>query len=121
MSGDAIVHEGRPRNTVPMHRALVRDSRLSWGARGLFVFLWDLPSGWRPNVAHLVGMGTARRDAVRTLMTELESLGAVRLEKLREEGSGKILGTRWVVVSPERWAREAPLRGGEACADANQD
>lgn len=120
MSGDAIVHEGRPRHTVPMHRALIRDARLSWGARGLYAFLWDLPSGWRPNVAHLVGMGTAKRDAVRTLMQELEALGAVRLEQLREEGSGKMIGTRWVIVSPERWAREAPLRGGEVCLGERQ-
>ena len=114
MSRDSIVHEGRLRHSVPMHRALIRDARLSWGARGIFIFLWDLPSGWRPNVAHLVGMGRAKRDAVRTLMQELEALGALRLEQIREGGSGKMGGTRWVIVSPELWAREAPLRGGEA-------
>lgn len=109
MSRDSIAHEGRERNTVPMRRALVRDARLSWGARGLFVFLWDLPEDWKPNIAHLVKMGITKRDGLRTLMQELQEIGAVRLERVREEGSGKMVGTRWVIVSPERWAREAPL------------
>lgn len=97
---------------MPFHRAAIRDARLSWGARGLFGFLWDLPRGWRPNVVHLVSMGLEGRDAVRARLAELEAVGALRREPLQLP-TGKFSGTRWVVVSPSIWAREAPLRGGE--------
>ncbi|WP_119967227.1 hypothetical protein [Simplicispira lacusdiani] len=120
MSGDAIVHEGRERYSVPVHRAALRDSRLSWGARGLFAFLWDLPSNWTPCAAHLKKMGPDGRDAVRARLAELEAVGALRFERIPGEG-GRFSGTRWVILSPAAWAREAPLRGGEGCADADQD
>lgn len=106
---DEMVHEGRENYAVPMHRAALRDARLSWGARGLFNFLWDLPSGWSPNIRHLMEMGPNRRDAVRARLAELEKVGAVRLEKPRDD-TGQVCGTRWVIITPAKWAREAPLK-----------
>ena len=109
MSSDEIVHEGRVSFSAPLHRAAMRDARLSWGARGLFAFLWDLPSNWRPNAAHLVGMGRDGRYAVRARLGELEAIGALRREPIQGD-KGRLAGMRWVVVSPTCWAREAPLR-----------
>lgn len=110
---DELVHEGRGAFSVPIHRSAMRDSRLSWGARGLFAFLWDLPSNWRPNAAHLEQMGSDGRHAVRARLAELEHVGALRLEVVRG-ANGRVAGSRWIIVSPERWAREAPLRGVES-------
>lgn len=117
MSRDEIVHEGRVSFAVPMHRAAMRDARLSWGARGLFAFLWDLPAGWRPNAEHLVGMGVEKKDAVRARLRELQKVGALRLEPIQGD-RGTLAGKRWVIVSPERWAREASLRSAGAIADS---
>jgi hypothetical protein len=109
---DEVVHEGRIAFSVPIHRAAMRDARLSWAARGLFAFLWDLPANWRPNTGHLERMGPDGRHAVRARLAELERVGALRLEVVRGI-DGRVSGSRWVIVSPERWAREAPLRGAE--------
>lgn len=106
-----LVFEGRVAMACPIERAALRDARLSWAARGLFVFLWDLPEGWRPCLTHLTGMGTDKVTATRSAMRELEAVGALRLEKMRGEG-GQLLGQRWVVVSASRWANETPLKGG---------
>ena len=111
---DEVVHEGRENYAVPMHRAALRDARLSWGARGLFNFLCDLPSNWKPNATHLAEMGPEGRAAVRARLAELQKIGAVRLEKLRDPENKKLLGTRWVIVSPGSWAREAPLKKTES-------
>ena len=111
---DEVVHEGRENYAVPMHRAALRDARLSWGGRGLFNFLWDLPSNWKPNATHLAEMGPEGRAAVRARLAELQKIGAVRLEKLRDPENKKLLGTRWVIVSPGSWAREAPLKKTES-------
>ena len=105
---DELVWEGDIDYAKPLHRALLRDARLSWGARGLFSFLWDLPRGWRPRLAHLVCMSPDGREAVRSRIKELENLKAIRFEPLRGEG-GRLCGKRWVLVSPERWAVAAPL------------
>lgn len=108
MSAAFIHHEDRPVYSVPLHRAVIRDSRLSWGARGLFAFLWDLPSGWSVCVEHLARMSPDGRDAVRSRLKELRSIGAMRIEGVRGE-SGQLNGRRWVIISPSRWAREFPL------------
>ena len=39
-----IRREGEINYAKPLARALLRDSRLSFGARGLFAYLWDLPA-----------------------------------------------------------------------------
>ena len=94
----------------PQFRAALRDGRLSWGARGLFAFLWDLPRGWRLNSLHLSRMGKDGRDATRARLKELEKVGALRRETLRDP-SGRVSGRRWVVVSADRWAVAMSLGG----------
>lgn len=103
-----IRREGEIDYAKPLARALLRDSRLSFGARGLFSYLWDLPQGWRANSAHLVSQSPQGRDAIRTLLKELEAVGAMRSEDIRG-ASGHLNGKRWVLVAPDRWAVEAPL------------
>lgn len=103
-----IRREGEVNYSKPLARALLRDCRLSFGARGLFAFLWDLPKGWRTNSAHLVKMSPQGRDAIRTLLKELQSVGALRDEAIHGE-RGRLAGRRWVLVTPERWATESPL------------
>ncbi|MDA8381744.1 MAG: hypothetical protein M0037_01475 [Betaproteobacteria bacterium] len=113
----SIAHEGEICYAKPLARALLRDGRLTFGARGLFAFLWDLPRGWRVTVAHLVNMGPEGRDAIRSRIDELQKIGAMRIEEIRkDDGSGHIVGTRWILVTPDRWAVEWPLK---ALADAD--
>lgn len=103
-----IRREGEIDYSKPLARALLRDCRLSFGARGLFAFLWDLPRGWRTNSTHLALMSPQGRDAVRTLLKELETVGAMRDEPI-QNAAGRLEGRRWVLVAPERWAIEASL------------
>lgn len=108
---DELVWEGETRFAVPIARALVRDRRISWGAKGLFVFLWDCPRNWRPNAAHLAEMGPDGVKAVRSRMEELVQVGGLRLET-RFGPDGLFAGKRWVLRAPEFWAIESPLVGG---------
>lgn len=110
-----IQREGEIDFTKPLPRALFRDARLSFGARGLFAFLWDLPKGWRIRLAHLAMMGPDGRDALRARLRELEEVGAIKIEANREDEDGntipggRVAGKRWVLVAANRWAVEAPL------------
>lgn len=125
---DEMDRVGEITYTVPLARALLRDRRLSWGAKGLFAFLWDCPRGWRPKVAHLQKMGPEGRDAVRAKLEELERVGAVRKEPLfdlDEKGEpikgGKIRGSRWLLFAPDLWAIESPLGGAEVRVSRNSE
>lgn len=104
-----IRREGAVAFSVPLPRALFRDLRLTFGARGLFAFLWDLPVGWVFRLEHLVTMGPEGRDALRARLRELQQVGAVKIEVIRAD-AGRLAGKRWVLIAADRWAIEAPLR-----------
>lgn len=110
-----IKREGEVTYAKPLARALFRDARLSFGARGLFAFLWDLPDGWLVCLSHVAKMGPDGRDSLRSRMHELQSVGAVRVEAIRKDKDGntipggRVAGKRWVLVAPDRWAVAAPL------------
>jgi len=110
VSSATITHESTWRKyTRPVDRAVARDARLSWGARGLFIFLADLPEGWRIQISHLTSMAPDGRDAVRARLGELERVGAVRIEPVRLV-DGTCCGYRWIIFAPENWAKESPLK-----------
>lgn len=105
---DFLVREGEIEFSKPIARAVLRDGRLSFGARGLFAFLWDLPNGWEPNRKHLASMGPEGKDAIGSRLKELQSVGAMRIEPIRNV-DGTLSGRRWVLANPQKWARISPL------------
>lgn len=105
---DRVVREGEIEFTRPIQRAVLRDPRLSFGARGMFCFVWDLPRNWKPNIAHLAEMGPDGKEAVRSRLKELRAVGAVRIEPLRKEG-GMVAGKQWVLADPAKWAIQGSL------------
>lgn len=105
---DFLIRDGEIEFCKPIARASLRDRRLSFGARGLFAFLWDLPVGWRPNVWHLSQMGPEGKDAIRSRLRELENVGAIRIEPIQRD-DGKLHGRRWILVNPQKWARISSL------------
>ena len=108
MNGDTIKFVSRDRLSTPIHRAALRDDRLSWGARGLFAFLWDLPDGWQLCSRHLAQMGPEKKDAVLARLKELVQVRAIERVRRRSE-NGLLCGSTWLIYSPNIWAQEAPL------------
>jgi hypothetical protein len=94
---------------VVVERALLREQRLTFGARGLFAFLWDLPTGWKICLRHLASMSPQGITAVRSMLRELEKIGA--LEVLDKRGErGRMAGKEWMLFPPETWAKEGNLK-----------
>lgn len=126
--------------TKPIKRAALRDKRLTWGARGLFQFIWDLPGGWRCNMAHLIRMAPDGRSRLVGLTKELQAVGAISIiprhltsaeaeEKTveaaaagleRKYRAGQIVGWRWKINHPDAWAVETSL-SGDARTPENSD
>lgn len=78
-------------NFYLLDKSISEDGRLSWGARGLLVYLLGKPDHWEVSVAHLIkqtaGAGKKTgRDGVYSLLKELEDAGYLRKQQGRAEG-----------------------------------
>ena len=85
----------RPKsNFYLLDKRISEDRRLSWAARGLLIYLLGKPDDWEVSVAHLVketeGAGSRRsgRDAVYSLLRELESAGYIKRRQERTDDGG---------------------------------
>lgn len=98
----AIIRGSRPdKNFYILDKTISEDKRLSWGARGLLVYLLGKPDHWRVSTAALINetVGTrihSGRDAVRAFLSELLSVGYLTRTAARDE-SGKIAGYDYFV------------------------
>lgn len=77
-----------------LDKSISEDARLSWGARGLLIFLLGKPDNWEVSVKHLINqtqdaIGKASgRDAVRVILKELEQAGYLVADIARNEAGG---------------------------------
>lgn len=103
----SIIRAPRPEgNFYLLSKSISEDQRLSWGARGMLVFLLGKPDHWKVSPAHLRGETAASakptgRDGIYGLLDELINAGYVRREQPRSEAG--VLGEVSYLVS------ESPL------------
>ncbi|WP_258010475.1 hypothetical protein [Pseudomonas protegens] len=99
----SIIRAPRPEgNFYLLNKTISEDRRLSWGARGVLVFLLGKPDHWKVSPAHLRGetADSAKptgRDGIYGLLDELISAGYVRREQPRSEAG--VLGEVTYLVS----------------------
>ncbi len=120
--------------TKPMKRALLRDARLSYGARGLFAMLWDFPSDWVFYSSHIVGMSPCGMTQLKSYLKELRNIGAIKilpkqlsneeaiaLNKVSQKNyrAGQITGKQWILNNPDYWAIETSLSGANNADQQN--
>ncbi|MGJ8515077.1 hypothetical protein [Carnimonas bestiolae] len=77
-------------NFYLLDKDISEDKRLSWGARGMLVFLLGKPDNWSISISHLIKetQGSSRksgRDAVYSILGELEDAGYLRRSRGRGE------------------------------------
>ena len=122
MSGIQIQHDYETSFTKPLKRAIFRDARLSYGARGLFAMMWDFPTNWRFIKSHLVKLSPGGKVQLQGYINELKNIGALQIlpNKMsinsslsnQEAGIGKhskLDGWIWRLNHPDKWALEAAL------------
>lgn len=82
-----IVRESRRERFTVVSNAALEDSRLSFQAKGLLVYLLSKPDGWSVSREHLATVGTNGISSVRAILTELEQCGYLtRVRKAGEHG-----------------------------------
>jgi hypothetical protein len=87
---------------IVIDRATAQDQRLTWEARGMLLYLLSLPDNWNIRVAHLQKHGGAGRDAVRRILSELQTLGYLSgFGRLEEGARGKAKREITVYEAPD--------------------
>ena len=117
----------------PIKRALLRDKRLSFYARGLFAMLWDFPKDWVFYKSYLVAMSPDGKFRLERHIKELKRFGALTIEPRQLSAAeateithtndksyraGQFVGFKWTLNHPDLWAIEAPLSVKNDISDA---
>lgn len=92
----------------------IRDKRLSFKARGLLTFMLGHPNNWTTRVGWIEEQTTEGREAIRSAIAELESLGYLRREKNRSD-TGRHDGYVW------HWFEEPSTGDGFSSADRERE
>jgi hypothetical protein len=96
-----VLHRERmrfERDFTQLPNQWLRDRRLSRAARGLLAELMTHEAGYELSIAGLSAVGLEGRDAMRTMVTELETAGY--LTRHRERRGGRLGGTIWKLQDP---------------------
>jgi biotin operon repressor len=83
-----------------MSNAVIRDSRLSYRARGVLLEILSRPDNWRVSGDSLARSGKEGRDAILTALKELRDCGYIRMVKVRNE-DGTFETTNYVFDTPQ--------------------
>lgn len=83
---------------VQIENAWLRDRRLSFRARGILAMLASHREGWVVPMSDMV-TDSEKVAAIRTAVRELETLGYLRRERVRN-ANGSLGGADWFLQSP---------------------
>jgi hypothetical protein len=83
-----------------MSNAVIRDSRLSYRARGVLLEILSRPDNWRVSGDSLARTGKEGRDAILTALKELRDCGYIKTETKRLE-NGRFETNNYVYDTPQ--------------------
>lgn len=97
-----------------LNKDISEDTRLSWSARGMLIFLLGKPDNWTVSVSHLIKQTAesarpSSRDAVRNIIAELVAAGYMKADTARSE-NGKFRGMDYVVCESPETDNPAPAK-----------
>ncbi|HIF0232799.1 TPA: replication protein [Legionella pneumophila] len=99
----------KQQNFVILDKTCLNDTALSWGAKGLHAYLISLPDTWQVRVDDLKKRATNGRDAVRSLLKELEQAGYIQKSVLRNQENGRFGRLEYLVLeTPEGLEGDTP-------------
>lgn len=93
---------GRRKPFTTIYNSVIRDTRLSLKARGLFAVMASLPDDWEFTVGGLATAAGVGKDTIRTTLNELQKVGYLVREQSHDEG-GKFAKNVYILQE------EAPL------------
>lgn len=84
-------------NYTHVSNQIIRDSRLSWKARGIFAYMWSQADNWNFYVNELAKHSTDGEATLKSGLKELEQLGYL-IRKHSQNKKGVFDGMEWVLT-----------------------
>lgn len=82
------------RGYTTVNNFICKDKRLSWKAKGIWLYAFSRPDDWEFNQADLINQATDGREAVRSGLSELEEAGYLHREQKR--ANGQFSNAEWI-------------------------
>ena len=90
------IRRDRANHVTIIDQQLIRDSRLTWKARGIFVYLWSQSDEWEFNEVEVARHAPDGRSSLRTGLKELEKYGYLERERARNK-VGQVSSSKWTL------------------------
>ena len=74
----------KEKNFTVLDNTFIKDTRLSWKAKGLMTYLLSLPDDWTIHLSEVEKHATDGKSALRSAINELKELGYLKAEQKRE-------------------------------------
>lgn len=110
MAETMFVREKKDRDYTVINNTFLRDSRLSWQAKGVFTYLLSLPENWTICMSEIETHASNGRDSLRRCIKELKDLGY--LEHHQSKNGGKFSTSLYKIIENpcvEKSDTELPL------------
>ncbi len=83
------------KNYTVVNNHICKDNRLSYKAKGIWLYAFSRPDDWTFIIEDLINQSTDGRDSVRTGLKELENAGYLTRSRLRDE-KGQLSDAEWI-------------------------
>lgn len=91
------IHKIYSNNYTVVDNTILRDSRLSLQAWGLFVYCWSMPDDWTFYESELMNHFKNKISSTQSARKELEKYGYLKRKRLRD-AKGKFTDTDWILI-----------------------
>lgn len=106
MADTYFIKEKKDKNFTVLDNTFIKDTSLSWKAKGVMTYLLSLPEDWKVNFCEIEKHACDGRDSLRSAIKELREKGYLVVEQTRNE---KGLFTETVYKIIEKPQTEIPF------------
>ena len=79
-----LIKTKKEKNFTVLDNTFIKDTRLSWKAKGLMTYLLSLPDDWTIHLSEIEQHATDGKSALRSAINELKEFGYLKAEQKRE-------------------------------------
>ena len=92
-----FLREKKERDYTVINNAILKDTRISWKAKGLFCYLLSLPEDWNICMNDLQNRAKDGIDGLKSAVKELKEYGYL-IQKRNKDEKGRFLKTVYIIV-----------------------
>ena len=108
MTRTKFIKVKKEKNYTVIDNTFIRDTRISWKAKGLMTYFLSLPDDWGIHLSEVEKHATDGRDSLRSAIKELKQYGYLKAEQKKEKGKfTEVLYT--IIENPNEPQTEIPF------------